>query len=138
MIFLNKGYPMTLAVTPLYAALLTLLYLALTARVVRYRRANLISLGDGDDKALLKRIRAQANCVEYAPLGVVLLLLIELTGAPALALHLLGIALLAGRVLHAIGFSSTPQKMPLRFIGMVLTLSMLLLSALGLLAHTLI
>ena len=128
---------MTLAITPIYASLLTLLYLALTARVVRYRRGNLISVGDGDDKAFVKRIRAHANFGEYVPLGLLLLLLCEVQGTPAVALHLLGLALLVGRVLHAIGFSSTPQKIPLRFAGMVLTLAMLLFSALGLLGHAL-
>ena len=128
---------MPLAITPLYAALVTLLFLALSARVVRYRRANLISLGDKGDKEMLKRIRAQANCAEYAPIGILLLLLCELQGAPAFALHLLGLALLGGRVLHAVGFSATPQKMPLRFVGMVLTFTMLVLSALGLLGHAL-
>ena len=128
---------MTLAITSIYAALLTLLYLALTARVVRYRRGNLISVGDGDDKAFVKRIRAHANFGEYVPLGLLLLLLCEVQGTPAIALHLLGLALLVGRVLHAIGFSSTPQKIPMRFAGMVLTLSMLLFSALCLLGHAL-
>jgi uncharacterized membrane protein YecN with MAPEG domain len=126
---------MTLTITPIYAALITLLYLGLTWHVIAYRRANLISVGDTGDKALLKRIRAQANCAEYAPLGLILLLMIELTGAPSLAVHLLGAALFVGRIAHAYGFASTPQKMIFRQIGMVLTLLMLILSSIGLLAH---
>ena len=126
---------MTLAITPLYAAALTLLYLALSWHVIAYRRTNLISLGDNDDKALRKRMRAQANFIEYTPLGLLLMLLTEVQGAPALALHLMGLALLGGRIAHAVGFASTPQKMILRQLGMVLTLTMLLLSALGLLGH---
>ena len=55
---------MPITITPLYAALLTLLMIALSVRVVQYRRANMISVGDSNDKALLKRIRAQGNCVE--------------------------------------------------------------------------
>jgi uncharacterized membrane protein YecN with MAPEG domain len=129
---------MILTITPIYAACITLLYLALTWHVIAYRRANLISLGDTGDKNLLKRMRAQANCAEYAPLGLILLLLIELTGAPAYAVHLLGLALLGGRVLHAYGFASTPQKFIFRQLGMVLTLLMLIISALGLLGHALI
>jgi len=65
------------------------------------------------------------------------MLLTELNGAPALALHAMGLALLVGRVMHAVGFTATPQKMILRQLGMVLTLTMLLLSALGLLGHAL-
>ena len=129
---------MILTVTPIYAALVALLFLVLSARVISYRRANMISLGDTGDKALLKRMRAQANCAEYAPLALFLMLVAELNGAPAFAVHLMGAALLAGRVLHAVGFSATPQKMILRQSGMLLTLGMILLSALGLIGHALI
>jgi uncharacterized membrane protein YecN with MAPEG domain len=128
---------MTPTITPLYAALITFLYLGLTWHVIAYRRANRISLGDTGDKNLLKRMRAQANCAEYAPLGLVLLLMVELSNAPAFAVHLLGLSLLLGRLLHAYGFASTPQKFIFRQLGMVLTLLMLVLSALGLLGHAL-
>jgi uncharacterized membrane protein YecN with MAPEG domain len=128
---------MPLTVTPLYAALLALLFLALSWHVISYRRANGISVGDHDDKMMQKRIRVQANFVEYTPLALLLLLMTELLGAPALALHLLGLMLLVGRAAHAIGLGSTPQKIPFRILGMVLTLSMILLTALGLLGHAL-
>ena len=128
---------MTIAITPIYAALTTVIFLILSGRVVAYRRANMLSLGDGGDKNLLKRMRAQANWVEYTPLALLLLLMTEIQGAPALALHLLGLSLLLGRALHAIGFAATPQKIILRQIGMVLTLLSLILSSLGLLGHAL-
>ena len=128
---------MSLTVTPIYAALLTLLFIALSALVILKRRAGVISIGDNDDKDMRKRIRVHANFVEYAPLGVVMLLLAELQGTPAVVLHILGLALLAGRVFHAIGLGSTPQKIPFRISGMMLTFLMLLLTALGLLGHAL-
>ena len=129
---------MTITVTPIYAALTALIFLALSWRVIMYRRANVISLGDSGDKNLLKRMRAQANCAEYAPIALLLILLTELAGAPAIAVHLLGIALVAGRALHAYGFASTPQKIILRQLGMVLTLGAIALAALGLLGHALL
>ena len=129
--------PMPVLITPIYAALIALLLTALSIRVISYRRANTISLGDSGDKALLKRMRAQANCAEYAPIGIILLLLTEIAGAPGSALHLLGLLLLAGRVLHAIGFSATPQKMILRQIGMFFTFSVIFLTSLGLIGHAL-
>ncbi len=125
-------------VTPIYAAILTLLFLALSARVIVYRRANRLSLGDEGNRSLLKRMRAQANCAEYAPMALILLFLVELQGAPALALHALGMTLLAGRLLHGYGFSARPPSMNLRVLGMTLTLLMLSLASLGLLAHVLI
>lgn len=69
-------------VTPFYAGFLALLYIALSARVIKHRRSARISLGDGNDVALQQKIRVQSNCAEYAPIGIVLLLLAELQGAP--------------------------------------------------------
>lgn len=125
-------------VTTLYASLCALLFLVLTIRVISYRRAASVSVGDAGDRVLLGRIRAQANCAEYLPIGLILLALAELQGAPQTALHLLGLALLAGRIAHAIGFSRTPQIMRLRATGMMLTLGMIAATALGLLGHGLL
>jgi uncharacterized membrane protein YecN with MAPEG domain len=83
-------------------------------------------------------MRAQANFAEYAPIGLLLMLMAELLAAPAVALHVLGLTLLAGRVAHAIGLSSNPQRLILRQIGMVLTLTMIGVTSLGLLAHALV
>jgi uncharacterized membrane protein YecN with MAPEG domain len=113
---------MTLAVTGLYAALLAALYLVLTARVIRFRRGAGVSLGDGDDPVLRARIRAHGNFAEYAPIGLILLLIAEVQATPAVWLHVLGALLLAGRLLHGINFSFGLRRMPLRVGGMVLTL----------------
>lgn len=117
-----------ISVTPIYAGILALLFLVLSVRVVLRRRSAKVSVGDGGDKILIKRMRVQANCAEYAPLGIVLLLVAELSGASALTLHELGLMLVAGRVMHAVGMSVTPQIPVLRIIGMVLTFTMIGLS----------
>lgn len=129
---------MTLTITPIYAALVALLLLWLSVRVIRYRRSNRLSLGDAGDKGLIKRMRAQANCAEYAPIGLILLLITELQGAPDIALHALGALLLAGRVIHGYGFSASPPRMNLRVLGMFLTLVMIAAAALGVLGHALV
>lgn len=126
---------MTLVHSPLYAALLGFILVALSARVIVYRRSHKISLGDTGDKALLKRMRAHSNFTEYAPFGLILLVLIELSGAPAIAVHVLGVMLVTGRAVHAYGFSSTPQVMRMRVGGMMLTMSTIVLSSVGLLLH---
>lgn len=120
---------MELTATPLYAAALALLFLGLSVRVILRRRSAKISVGDGDDKELRKRMRVQANCAEYAPIGLILLLVVELMGAAALTVHELGIMLVAGRLMHAVGMSLTPQVVALRIIGMGLTLTMIGLAA---------
>ena len=120
-----------LTATPLYAGFLTLLFLLLSANVVRGRYLHRVSVGDGGDKDLMKRMRAQANFVEYAPLGLLLIAFCEMQGLALWAVHALGLMLLLGRCLHAYGFGSTPQIVPLRRIGMVLTITALLFAALA-------
>ena len=121
---------MTLVATPIYAGCLALLLVVLSARVVMRRRDAKISIGDGDDKELIKRIRVQGNCAEYVPLGILLLCIVELAGAAIVLVHGFGLLLLAGRVMHAIGLSRTPQVIILRVIGMLMTFTALILSAL--------
>jgi uncharacterized membrane protein YecN with MAPEG domain len=129
---------MTLAITPLYAGLIGVLFVILSLRVSKRRISAKVTSGDGDDKALFKRIRVQANCAEYAPIGLLLLAMAELQGAPVWVVHLLGLMLLAGRIMHAVGFGSTPQIVPLRRIGMMITYLMLLLASLANIGHALI
>ncbi len=120
---------MTLAVTGLYAAALTAVYLVLTARVILYRRGARVSLGDGDDPVLRARIRAHGNFAEFAPLGLMLLLIAEVQATSAVWLHLAGGLLLAGRLLHGVNFSFGLRRMQLRVGGMLLTLLALGLGA---------
>ncbi len=129
---------MNMTITPIYAGLITLLLIGLSVRVIARRRSACVSIGDGNDPELNKRIRVQANCTEYAPLGILLLAMTELQGAPDWVTHLLGLMILSGRILHAIGLGSTPQILPLRQIGMVLTYLMLILAAVSNIGHALI
>ncbi len=112
---------MSVGITAGYAALIALLYLLLSLRVIAYRRSNRISLGDAGDPALLSRIRAHGNLAEYAPLSLVLLVVAEIGGAAPWVLHGGGGLLLAGRLAHAVALSFPPTGLPLRTIGMLMT-----------------
>ncbi|KEJ89337.1 eicosanoid and glutathione metabolism membrane protein [Sulfitobacter donghicola DSW-25 = KCTC 12864 = JCM 14565] len=127
---------MPLAITPLYAGLLALIFIVLSVLVIRERFAVKSSVGDGGDQGLIKRMRIHANFAEYAPLGLILMLCAELQGAPAVAVHAMGASLLLGRFLHAVGMSRTPQIIALRQAGILLTFAMLTLSALTLIGHS--
>jgi uncharacterized membrane protein YecN with MAPEG domain len=126
-----------LSITSLYAGLLALTFLGLSTRVILYRNHNRLSLGDEGDRELLKRMRAQATCAEYTPIGLILLALTEIQGAPPLAVHALGLMLLAGRVIHGLGFSKSHNALGPRVFGMILTLIMIGVAALGLVLHSL-
>jgi uncharacterized membrane protein YecN with MAPEG domain len=108
-------------ISGLYVALGLLLVLILAIRVVLRRWSARIGIGDGDDKELRKRIRAHGNAIEYLPIGLLGLLLLDLDGTSPVMLHACGIALIVARVSHAIGLSRTGGTSPERFFGIALT-----------------
>lgn len=110
--------PALLSVTPIYIAILGLLFIPLTLRVGLYRLRNRIDIGDGNDDTLLRRIRCQANFVETVPLAVALLLVMELMGAGSTWLHALGATLVIARILHFLGLSGI-GPFQARVLGMV-------------------
>lgn len=124
---------MPLPITALYAAPLTALLILLSLRVIAARRRHGVSLGSGGHPLLERAMRAQANCAEYVPLGLLLLALQEGLGRPAWALHLLGLLLLVGRLAHGFGISREPEVLIWRGIGMLGTIAMLAGSAVSLL-----
>lgn len=108
-------------VTAFYASLLAALFLVLSARVIGRRREQRVELGHADDKELLRRLRVHANFAEYVPIALILMALAENMTAPRPMVHVVGLMLLAGRLLHAYGLSQTPQILRYRVWGMVLT-----------------
>jgi uncharacterized membrane protein YecN with MAPEG domain len=84
------------------AGLIGVLAVLLTLQVGRIRTRKRISLGDGGDPEMIAAIRAHGNLVEFAPLC---LLIIWLLNGPYghRTIAVLGIILLACRVLHAGG-----------------------------------
>lgn len=128
---------MMISITPLYAGLIALLFIVLSIRVIKVRRGERISLGDGGDSNMTYRIRAQANLAEYAPLALILLAMSEMQGAPAWVVHILGLMLLIGRLMHGWAMSQTPQNLRFRVYGMLLTLIMITFTALANIGHAL-
>jgi len=111
-------------ITPIYAGLLALLYFVLSYRVVLMR--DKISLGDGGNPILQRRIRAHGNFAEYVPFILVMLGFLELNHLPFYALHILGLTLLIARLLHGYSLSFTESFKFGRFWGTVLTFLLLL------------
>jgi len=107
--------------------------MGLALRVVLARRAARVGLGDGDNKRLEQTIRAHANCSEYVPIALILLILLEQTTLTAWSMHAAGAALLAARILHAWGLSHSSGESFGRFYGTLLTWMVIVFSALALL-----
>lgn len=120
-------------ITALYAALLALLVVGLSLRVALYRVRHRVEMGTGGHDVLQRRIRVHGNAVEFIPLGVSLLLLLELCGVSATALHALGAAFLLARLMHALGMGSTVGVSVGRAGGATLTFALLAVMAVWLL-----
>ncbi|BDG75300.1 MAPEG family protein [Roseomonas fluvialis] len=112
-------------ITALYAALLILLFLLLTVRVFAQRYRTRVVLGTGGDRLLERAVRVHANFGEFVPVFLAALLAAELCGAAPWAVHAAGIAMLAGRAMHAAGMAREPDIVALRSGGMLLTLAAL-------------
>lgn len=114
--------------TLLFAGLCALMQCWLTALVIARRVQSGINLMDGGDAVLVRRIRAHANFAETVPMALLLMLLLELGGLAATWLWLLGLALVAGRLLHVCGLLMEGMAWS-RLGGMVLTLGVLSIEA---------
>ena len=116
-------------ITGLYTGLAGLMLIYLSVRVIGLRRQTRVSVGSADNPELERAMRVQGNFVEYTPLSLLLILMIELMGFYALALHGFGITLILARLIHFLGFHSAEAPGLLRVLGMVLTFTLLLVLA---------
>ncbi len=116
-------------ITSIYAALLGIMFTAITLRIALIRNVRSLSMGHGGDLDFEKLIRGQANFTETVPIALILIFLLEHQGTAAVTLHTLGIALLLGRISHYLQLTGTLQHTIFRVIGMVLTLSAILIAS---------
>ncbi len=122
-----------LTIVPTYAAILALIYLVLTARVVRVRRSARVSLGTGGDKDLERRIRVHGNFAEYVPFALLLLAFMETQGHSPALINGLCLLLIAGRAAHAYGL--TTGALRFRVAGVATTFVVLSSAAVALLSR---
>ncbi|MEY3017177.1 MAG: hypothetical protein RL336_312 [Pseudomonadota bacterium] len=109
------------AISSFYIGVNVLLVFVLAIYVVMLRRRHKVGIGDGGVPEMLRAIRVHANALEYVPLALLMLLVMELMGVAALHLHALGLALTLGRLLHAWGLAHSSGTSLGRFIGTLLT-----------------
>lgn len=93
-------------ITAIFAGLLALMLVGVSIRVTVLRTKKKVDLFDGGDQQLGRAIRVQGNFVEYVPMALALMGLIEWMGAKPWIVYLLGIALVLARVTHAWGLYS--------------------------------
>jgi hypothetical protein len=107
-------------ISSLYAGLLALWIVWLSLRVINVRRSKKVSLGDGGEAELQLAIRVQGNAIEYIPISLILLILLELNAGHTAMIHIAGVVLVIGRILHARGLLT--ENLRFRVLGMQCTL----------------
>ena len=126
---------MILPITGVFAAVIGILLLFLSAAVVKFRLKYGMGMGVAKDRDFEAAVRAQGNLVEYAPLTLLMLGIAELNGVANGFIYWVGMAFVVGRILHAWGMyqgRGGPHKA--RMVGILLTwASILVISALLLL-----
>lgn len=110
---------MQLPVTALYAGVLAIFALVLSARAGSYRGKVGISILNGDpvNWELAQRVRAHQNFLEYVPLVLILMGISELNGASSTYLNAIGGLLIIARIAHAIGLKHDNMAHIGRLIG---------------------
>ncbi|WP_372964237.1 MAPEG family protein [Marinobacter sp.] len=125
---------MIIPITAVFAAVIGLLLLVLSGLVVKYRLKYRMGMGVNEDPEFGAAVRAHANLVEYAPIGLIMLAIAELNGVSNTLIYWTGMALVAGRILHAFGMiNGKGGEHKARMIGILLTWLAILVAALLLL-----
>ena len=117
---------MILPITLTVAGAAALINIWLMIRVGQVRTSEKISVGDGGNEKVIRRMRAHSNYVESAPFVLVLVGAIELASTTSpVWLWIVGGLYLLGRVAHGIGMDDGRFGKG-RMIGTIVTMLVLL------------
>jgi len=116
---------MMLPVTLTSAAAAAIIGIWLMMRVGQVRGSEKVSIGDGGNDKVIRRMRAHANFVESAPFVLVLIAVIELAGKGAAWLPYVAGAYMLGRIAHGVGMDDGKFGKG-RMIGTLITILTLL------------
>ena len=100
---------MILPITLKVAGLAAIINLWLAIRCGQARGKEGISIGDGGNDLMIRRMRAHANFIEYTPIVLILFGLVELAVGTSTWLYAVGIVYLLGRVAHGIGMDGNAK-----------------------------
>lgn len=118
----------TLSIIPVtltMAAAVALINIWLMIRVGQVRTSQKVSVGDGGNDVVIRRMRAHANFGESTPIVLVLIAALELSGWQGIWLWIAGYAFMAGRIAHGLGMDGGRFAKG-RMIGTGLTMLILL------------
>lgn len=116
---------LALPITLTIAAGAALVNIWLMIRCGQARTKGGVSIGDGGDENLIRRMRAHANFVESAPFVLVLIAALEATGGSSTWLWWVGIIYIFGRLAHGLGMDGGTFAKG-RMVGTLITMLTLL------------
>jgi len=116
---------MYLPISLLAAGAAALLNIWLSIRIGAVRSAKKVSVGDGGDESLIRRMRAQANFIENAPIVLILIAVIEAARPMNLWLAIVAGLFILARIAHGLGMDGGALKSG-RMVGTLITMLTLL------------
>lgn len=114
---------MILPISLTVAGAAALINLWLAIRVGQVRTSQKVSIGDGGNDAVIRRMRAHSNFVEYTPFILILIALIEMAVGHPNWLWAVAVLFIIGRIAHAIGMEGDNKG---RMVGTIITMASLL------------
>jgi uncharacterized protein len=116
-----EGRMLSLPITLTIAAGAALVNIWLMIRCGQARTKGGVSVGDGGDEFLIRRMRAHANFVESTPFVLILIAAIEASKGSMSWLWWVGILFIFGRLAHGLGMDGGTFGKG-RMVGTVITL----------------
>lgn len=116
--------------TSLYLGILGLIYVTISLDTIKARRKNLVSLGTGKNDEIIHLVSAHENFSNYTPIFLIALFLLESQSFSIIALHLLSITFVLGRLLHYLTMKNKEVTFRHRKTAMMLTLWTIIASSL--------
>lgn len=118
-----------LPITLITASVLGLMLVWLAGRTIASRVKNEAIIGDEGNTDLLYLIRAHGNFTEYSPIFLILLGLLEHSGANSTLLMALAATFVVARALHMLGMGAQ-ANLKFRQTGMLLSFAAIIVSSL--------
>ena len=120
--------PLFMPVTMLTTAILGIILVGLGAYVIHGRFKHVLAHGDQGNVDMLIRMRTQSNFIEYVPIALILLALLESSGADQRILAFGAIVLVLLRISHIFGMRQD-QPAIFRRIGAMGTFIILIIAS---------
>lgn len=114
---------MILPISLTAAAVAAFINLWLSIRVGQVRTSEKVSIGDGGNEKVIRRMRAHANFAEFTPIILILIALLELATGTSTWLWAVMVLYMLARIAHALGMDGLSGARP---IGIMATLLIML------------